>query len=289
MFHLLSYFFTQAAATTLQTMTMVADGAIAQGTVGYRFTENYRLLAAKALAANLTAVEFSSPTLNALSKWAVYPFDLSATIPGNPNIDDYRQFAPSLPTYEDVSALVSNSLVGAQTSILHAWIGTQQWTPDMSIIQQMASGNDPYIGRRMTMFVNPTLNKGAFGWGADANVVFEQLPRGGVYAVIGGNVVAANCTAWRINFPRMPLYHGRKLFPGDICSNALGDVPNWRMRPWMGVWGCFHTWEPFFMSLFGAAAGTVQITGFLDLVYLGGNQDPNSALNNALTVLGNAA
>lgn len=289
MFHLLSYTTTTAGAVALSNLGMVADGAIAQGVTGYRFTEPYKLLAAYVHAATLTQAEITSPTLNGLSLWNVYPVDLSLNIPANPNVNDFRSFAPMLPMYEDVNLAVSDTAAAGEQIIGHEWIGTQNWSPDLGILTQMYGGNDPYIGRRMTIKSSTTLNKGAGAWGADVALTFEQLPRGGVYAVIGGDCVAAACSAWRINFTRQPLYMGRKLFPGDIVSQAYGDVPKKQGRNWMGVWGVFHTWELPFGSLFGQAAGTVAVNLALDVVYLGGNVDPTSVLNKALDVLGNAA
>lgn len=289
MFHLLSYTTTTAGAVTLSNLGMVADGSIAQGSTGYRFTERYRLLSAFIHGASLTQAEIRSPTLDGLARWNVWPLTLSLNIPGNPQVDDYRAFAPYLPMYEDVNFAVSDTAVGGEQIIAHEWIGTDGWSPDLGILTHMYGQGDPYIGRRFTINSTTTLNKGAGAWGADVALTFEQLPRGGVYAVIGGEVVAAACSAWRINFPRQPLYHGRKLFPGDIVQQAVGDVPKKQGRNWMGVWGVFHTWELPFGSLFGQAAGTVATNGNYDVVYLGGNQDPTSVFNRALEVLGNAA
>jgi hypothetical protein len=289
LFHLLTYTYTQAAASNLATMSMVADGAIAQGTTGYRFTEPYRVLAVYGGAAAMTQLEWSSPQLNAMSKWNVWPVNLSANVPANPNIDDYRAFAPELPMMEDISMLVSDSAAGAETMQAHVWIGTKNWSPSLGIVQGMYGANDPLIGRRMKIKFTSTPTKVANSWSADAAIAFEQLPRGGVYCVVGGIVQAAACTAWRINFPRQPLYQGRKLFPGDICQQAYGDVPNWRMDPWLGPWGVFHTWEPPFFDIYGLAAGAVTATGVLDCVYLGGAINPDHVLQQALAVLGNAA
>lgn len=289
MFHLLSYTTTTGAAVTLSNLGMVADGTIAQGNTGYRFTEPYRLLAVYAHAAALTQAEIRSPTLDGLSRWNVWPFDTSLNIPANPQIVDYTQFAPQLPLYEDVNFAVSDTAVGGEQIIAHEWIGTQGWSADLGILQSMYGGNDPYIGRRMTLNFTTTLNKGAGAWGADVALTFEQLPRGGVYAVIGGDVVAAACSAWRINFPRQPLYRNRKLFPGDLVTQAVGTVRKKQPPSWLGVWGVFHTWELPFASLFGQAAGTVAVNGNLEVVYLGGNIEPTSVLNNAMQVLANAA
>lgn len=289
MFHLLAYTNAPAGAVVLTNMGMVADGAIAQGSTGYRLTEPYRALGAYAHAALLTQAELRSPTLNGLALWNVYPTATSLNNPANPNVDDYRAFAPRLPMYEDISAVYSDTAVGGERADLFLWLGTDGWSADLSVLQAMYGQGDPYIGRRIAVNSTTTLNKGLATWGADAALTFEQLPRGGVYAVVGANIVAAACPAFRINFTRQPLYRGRKLFPGDLCSQAYGDVPHKMGRNAWGIWGVFHTWELPFASLYGQAAGTQAINGVIDLVYLGGNQDPQGVLNNALTVLSNAA
>lgn len=290
MFHLLTWQTSSAAAVTIGTaMGMVADGAIAQGTTGYRFTENYKALAAYNHGASLTQVEFRSPTINALGLWNSWPLNLSLNQPSNYQVDDFRSFTPSLPLYEDFQCNAADSAVGGEKFDVAMWIGSQNHQTNLGVLDAMINKGEAYAGRRITVNSTTTLNKGAQGWGADVALTFEQLPRGGVYAVIGGQAVAAACMAWRINFTRMPLYQGRKLFPGDLVNQAVGDVPNKLGRNWLGVWGVFHTWELPFASLYGQAAGTVAWNGNLDLVYLGGNSDYGTVFNNALTVLGNAA
>lgn len=290
MFHLAAYTSTSSGAITDTALGMVADGALAQGSTGYRFTEPYRLLAAFARGAALTKAGFRSPSLNGLGLWTIYPLQLALNIASNPQVDDYRSFAPQVPLYEDFSAVVSDTQAAGEEIEVLAWLGTQNWTSDLSVLQGMASGNDPYVGRRMTLFSSTVVPKGAKAWGADTALTFDQIPRGGVYAVIGGVCVAAATLAWRLNFPKQPLYRGgRKLFPGDLTSQALGDAPN-RFGPnWMGVWGIFHTWEMPFISIFGTAAANVTINLALQVVYLGGLNNPDQSLQNAAQMLANAA
>lgn len=287
MFHLLSYTNTPAGAVTLANMGMVADNsAIAQGSTGYRFYQPFRLLAAFAHAAAMTQAEIRSSTLDGMARWNIWPLNLSLNIPGNPQIDDYRDFAPVLPMFEDVNLAYSDTAVGGEQADVFAWIGTPGWTRDLSGLTSLFSGSDPYIGRRLTVNSTTTLNKGAKAWGADVALTFEQLPRSGAYAVLGGECVAAACGAWRINFPNNPMYQGKKLYPGDIVQQAVGDVPKKQGRNWLGVWGVFHTLELPFASLFGQAAGTVAVNLNLDLVYLGGSQDPVGVMQRALQYLG---
>jgi hypothetical protein len=290
MFHLAAYKTSSGAAVAIGTsMSMVADGYTAQGTTGYRLTDPHRLAAAYSRGASNTQAEFRSPTLNGLGLWNVWPLNLSANVPANPQVDDYRAFAPFIPTYEDFEGHTANSNGAGEQFDLFAWLATPNHRFDLSLIPAMVSSGDPYIGRRLTLNSTTTLNKALQGWGADVALTFEQLPRGGVYAVLGGECVAAACEAWRINFPRSPLYAGRKPFPGSICQQAVGDVPNKLGRNWLGIWGVFHTWELPFASLYGIAAGTVAVNLNLDVVYLGPGDPSGSVFQNALTVLGNAA
>lgn len=295
MHHLLTYQTSSAAAVVIGTsMGMVADGAFAQGNTGYRFVERYKMLAAYNHGASLTQVEFRSPTINALGLWNTWPLNLSLNQPSNYQVDDMRSYAPIIPQMEDFEAHAADSAVGGEKFDVACFIGTENHRTDEMHVNQlldaMTNKGEAYAGRRITVNSTTTLNKGAQGWGADVALTFEQLPRGGVYAVIGGQAVAAACMAFRINFPRHPLYKSsRKLFPGDLVNQAVGDIPNRLGRNWLGVWGVFHTWELPFASLYGQAAGAVAWNGNLDLVYLGGNDNYGSVFNNALTVLGNAA
>lgn len=295
MHHLLTYATSSAGAVVIGTsMGMVADGAFAQGNTGYRFVERYKMLAAYNHGASLTQVEFRSPTLNALGLWNSWPLNLSLNQPSNYQVDDMRNYSPIIPQMEDFEAHAADSAVGGEKFDVAVFVGTENhktheedWLP---VLNAMMNTGEAYVGRRITVNSTTTLNKGAQGWGADTALTFEQLPRGGVYAVIGGQAVAAACMAWRINFPRHPLYKSaRKLFPGDLVNQAVGDVPNKLGPTWLGIWGVFHTWELPFASLYGQAAGTVAWNGNLQLVYLGGNDSYGSVFNNALTVLGNAA
>jgi hypothetical protein len=284
-FHLASYQSTTGAAIVLQNLGMVADGMVAQGSTGYRLTDPFNLLAAYAHAVAITQAEIRSPTLDAVGRFNVFPFDTSLNIPSNPNIVDYRAVKPALPLYEDLNFAVSDTQAAGEQIVAHEWWGTPGWNQDyMSLVSQMG-GSDTYIGRRYTLNSTTTLNKGLMSWGADVALTFEQTPRGGIYAVIGGVCVAAACSAWRINFPKQPPYNGRKMQPGDLVQQAAGNVPH-KLGPlaW-GVWGVFHTWELPFASLFGFAAGTVAINLNLEVVYLGGNTNPGEVFNRAMSIL----
>jgi hypothetical protein len=79
----------------------------------------------------------------------------------------------------------------------------------------------------------------------------------------------ANSHAFLLNFPRQPQVNGRKLFPGWVCNNAIGNIPYPQNRQWLGHWGTFHNFEPPTLSIWSTAAGAGTEEVRLDLVFHG--------------------
>ena len=101
---------------------------------------------------------------------------------------------------------------------------------------------------------------------------FSQSLRGGVYSVIGGFVQGTNSAAWRLIFPRNKMYRGRRLRPGGLIQNAIGDVLPNCIHPLAAAWGekgRFHTFELPTIEVFGTAAASTTYQAFLILKYLG--------------------
>jgi hypothetical protein len=262
-FHLLAYSNVFAGAATLQDATAVADANFSIRNGHYILTEPYNLLAATGLGATLSAMEFNVPSINALGKHNLFPPITSLTVPANPNIDDYTDSPPRLPINEEIAIAQSDTAAETATALL--WIGTPDWNRNIPS-QQPGQG---ILMRRIRVLATQSVTKVANAWSADTALTFETTLRGGVYSVVGASCVAAGCQAFRINFPRRPLYSGRKTLPGDLCIQTFGNQI-WRKGPnWLGEWGRFHTFEPPFIEVFGSAAGAVTTQLFLDLIYLG--------------------
>jgi hypothetical protein len=230
----------------------------------YIFTESYRLLAASLIGVSVTRGRFQVPHWNAIGEFVLFNANRSLQPPSNPQWDWYIARQPWIPTNEEFQVQFSNNL-GAATEIENCvlQVVTEDWS------QNIPQG-DLLLPVRVSFTVTPTLN----AWSGPQLLTFSAALRGGVYAVVGGVLQGTNAVAWRIIFPRYKLYHGRKLRPGGLIQNAIGDVIANQWDPWtmaMGEWGRFHTFEPPTIEVFGTAAGSITYQGFLWLVYLGEN------------------
>jgi len=220
-------------------LTAVGDPDFSQRNGHYIFTEKYNIISLAHFEASAIRSNLSAPTWNALGKMNIWPVNVSANIPtpGPPRIDERFDLPLPVPLNEEVQFQVSNNL-GAATE--QAWglmqIATSDWT------QNIPRGVMPIMVRATVTF-----NPGSLVWSGPQVLAFEQSLRGGVYAVVGAEVQAPAVIAFRLIFPRYKLYNGRKLRPGWICQQAVGDLiyPQQVDGPmaW-GEWGRFHTFEP---------------------------------------------
>jgi hypothetical protein len=143
-------------------------------------------------------------------------------------------------------------------------IGTSDW-----------NANIPRGRQRIRVKATASVASVSLAWtGANAFTLAASL-RGGVYAVIGASCQCATYGLFfRLIFPRTKLYHGRKLRPGWLCNNALGDIDAavvYTNPTHLGVWGYFHTFELPTFEFWGNAAHAATQILILDLVYLGEN------------------
>lgn len=235
----------------------------------YIFTEDYNLAAIAVVGASVTRGRFQSSTLTAVGELAIFSANRSATVPSNPFVE---MLMPSgqwlnLPKNEEIQVQVSNNLGAAteqETAVL--WVTTDDWTANLPT---PAAAPFNITGKiRATFTVTPTVN----AWSGGQNIVLSAGLRNGVYAVVGGYCQGANAAAWRIIFPKFKLYNGRKMRPGGLIQNAVGDIPAFNFpygeRIW-GEWGRFHTFELPTVEVFGLTASSTTYQLFLDVVYLG--------------------
>jgi hypothetical protein len=82
-------------------------------------------------------------------------------------------------------------------------------------------------------------------------------------------VQSANSRAFRLFFPRAKEYFGRIMRPGMLVSAAFGNMVYPDIAFTLGEWGRFHTFEPPQIEEYADAAGADNITGFMDVTYLG--------------------
>lgn len=273
-FVLLNYNVAAAAAGASNVdLTAATDADFSQRNGHYIFTESYRLAAAIPVGASLTKGRYQVPTWNAVGQFDIFNVNRNLNPPSNTQFDSYLHYPVKVPTNEEFQVQLSNNL-GASTEIENCAL--LLITDDWSQQQQQSSMVPPMLVVDATFTVTPTLN----AWSGPQALTFTQSLRGGVYSVAGAQLQGGNSAFFRLIFPRMRMYNGRKLRPGFAVQNAVGNVPSDIIRPWMiglGEWGQFHTFEPVQCEVFGTAAASTTYTLFLWLVWLG----PQSSLYGA--------
>lgn len=264
MFQLLAYQVTAGVNDSNVDMVAVADPNFTRrggssGAGHFIFTEPYQLLGASHHGASATDLRFNVPSWNAIGRQHVWPVNRSATIQSDPRIMDLRRYPWQIPINEEV-ALEESGNLGAATEqeFSTLWIAPPSW-----------NGNMPKGQGMFWLRFTATITVIANAWSADVNITMAENIKGGVYSVIGAEAQAAGLIAFRLNFPRAMLYNGRKLLPGDLGTQAIGNQdPRWDPFAW-GEWGRFHSFElPQFEALSISGGGTA-IEGRLLVVYLG--------------------
>lgn len=258
-FALLGYQVATGGSVTDLDMTAIVDSDFSQRNSHYIFTEHYRLLAHAAFGANLTRLNVQVPTWNAIGRFNLWPFNKSADIPSPPQIGWLRQAMPDIPINEEYTVKVTDS--ASETPDYFMWLATQDW-----------SANLPAYKLLIPVRVTATVTIVAHAWSALGALTFEQSLRGGTYAVCGAQFQGTHMTAFRLVFPKYRLYNGRKLRPGSLAQNAIGDLEESAIynNPFVwGEWGRFFTFEQPQLEITGNTAGSTTIEGRLWLAYLG--------------------
>lgn len=256
MHHILAYTLTSGAAATFSDMTAATDPTFTTRNNHVIFTDDMRLLEAFILGATLIDARLRAPHIDAYSLHHFYPPQASATVPSNPQLDDYRGNPLRLPQSEEIAIEMSNN--AAETDQAFLVVAPPGWNANLSRGEQ-----------RLTVRFTAAATRVANAWSADAAITFESRLRSGVYAINGIELAEAATLAFRLNLPRSSFYNGRKLFPGTIANNATTNAPARQGRNRYGEWGRFHTFEQPLLSVFSTAAGAGAEVGFMDLTYLG--------------------
>lgn len=267
-FHLAAYTFASTGGLSLKDMTALVDPAFSQRNGHYIFSEPYQLLAGYAIGKTITDVRLNMPSVNAVAYQHVQLVNQSIKPPSPDVMEDYRSNPLQIPQYEEMAWLVSDGGSAAEQESLLMFISPPGW-----------NRNVPQGQSRLTVKATATPNVGAYAWGQQSIITFETTLKGGWYSVVGCECLDTSLLAIQLNFPRMPLFNGRKLFPGTRCIQTPGAWPLFYDRGWVGWWGTFHSFELPQMLAMGYAAGTGSSTLFFDLVYHGGTPPPNLVSN----------
>jgi hypothetical protein len=266
-YHTLVYNASAAGVNAVNTdFAAATDSEISQRNSHYVFTESYRLLCASLVGVSVTRGRFQVPRWNAIGELTIFNANRALNPPSNCQWDTYIYNPPRIPQVEEFQVQASNNL-GAATEIENVvlQIADDNWS------QNIEQGEGSFPGAfvvRATATITPTLN----GWSGANNIVLSQSLRGGTYAIVGTVVQGTNAVAYRWIFPRNRLYHGRRLRPGGLTQNVIGDVYNNQIDPWvmaLGTLGYFNTLELPQIEVFGTVAGAITYQIFIWMVRLG--------------------
>lgn len=259
MFHFLAYHKATGAASTDQQMIAVTDAEFTIRNSNFIFTEPYKLLAAGAQGATITRANFFMPSWNAYSLFNIWPLILSADMAANPNMMELFDRPLDIPMNEEMQI---NNTDGASENVdAYVCVGTPDWNsniPPGRIIGPV----------RMTSTVTGVIGS----WVTGNALTAQQNLQNGVYAVVGAQCQGDDGLAFRLNFPKVRRGSPRKMRPGWLMQQAIGDRPTPREQwnPYfLGEWGRFHTFELPTIELYAVAADSVPMVLYLWLVFLG--------------------
>lgn len=244
---ILPYLLATGGAVTDTGMNAVTDPEFSQRNNHFIFTEDYRLLAAVAMGANITRANFSMPSWNAWGLNNIWPVMLSsANILSPPRVAWFPGAMPMVPQNEEMAVNVTDSASeNAQVFIV--------------LTNPSFSKNLPPGQPTLCIRATSTITQVAGGWSAAGALTFQQNLRGGVYSLIGAEVQGSGTAAFRFIFPRSRFYQGRRIRPGWLAQQAIGDLPEPRLQIdpyYFGEWGRFHTFEPPQMEIYSIAGSS---------------------------------
>lgn len=259
MHHILPYNVSAGVNATDTDLTGTTDSEFSKRGNHFILSEPYNLLAAYAGGASLIRARFNMPKINAVGRHQLWPINRSASVPSPYNMDDYRDNPLPLPMDEELAVEISNNLGAA----------TEQENVFLFIAPQTWNRNLPQGLQTLTLRVTATPIGVAQAWSALTALTFSDNLRAGWYAVTGMQVQGANALAARLVFARSTMYNNRKLRPGVIVSQAIGDIAQQMWDGGFGEFGRFHSFELPQLEVWANAAGAITMEIRLNVVYLG--------------------
>lgn len=268
MFHLLNFNNPVAGVNDAGVaMTAVPDGEVyAPNSTSYLLTEPYRLKRATMVGTSALRATLKSASLNLVGERTIYSVNRALEPGASPEFDDYEPVYPRLPLNEQIQVADYNNL-GASTEIENV---------GLTIIPDTWSSQLPQVPNVFVAKATFTLTHTLNGWSGGQALTLSQTLQGGTYAVIGAVLQADDAVFFRLIFNRNRLYNGRKLRPGALVQNAVGNALSSRHGRNvldMGVWGYFNTIELPACETFGTAADSTACILYLWLAQMSTSVD----------------
>lgn len=260
MFHLLAWSEAGiAAGATDADINAVVDDEITTRNNHFILTEPFNALCFTCIETSVTRARLNIPTINAIARHQIFPIHRSSTVPSDFRWQDFRDWPFKLPVNEELAVEATNDL-GAATEVSNAFsiIAPPSWNRNL-----------PRGGQRINVRATGALAGVAQSWSGNGALTFAENLRGGWYTVVGAQCFDAGSLAFRLNFARPYMYGGRKLRPGNLCMEAIGNTPPFDYGNGFGVWGSFHSFEPPQFQILANASGASTQEIRLDLIYTG--------------------
>lgn len=259
MFHPLIYEEALAAGATAGDMDAVADDEFTRRNDHYIVTDPFNVLAMYYQAASAIRARLNVPEVNAIARHQIWPVFRSATVPDDPRIQDFRSNLFPLSQNEEIAVEGANDLaMGTENSTCVIWIAPPTWNRNL-----------PRGSQRLVIRATGATAGVAQSWSTLGALTFAENLRGGWYAIVGCECFDAGSLAFRFVFSKPYMYAGRKLRPGNLCMEALGNRPCLQINDTFGVWGYFHSFEPPQFQIYANATGASVQEFWIDVIYLG--------------------
>lgn len=246
--HVAAYFASLTNGTTTAN-TIVSDQVLTpSGTTGFILPRPGRLRMAYSAGASLTAVQINTPSLRYVGLPFVGPVNLALAVPSPPNVTDWGEMGPPIPTVDSISVIHTLGGGAPENELTALWFSFGNASVPAGPIYRL----------RFTA----TITCVAGTWVTGALTPDTTLPQG-TYAVVGMDAFGTNLALARLIFP------GSFFRPGCLARNTTGTVPAPQFANGsMGVYGTFKSVNLPNLEALSIGACTAQ-TVFLDLVRTG--------------------
>jgi hypothetical protein len=248
-FHLAAFSGSLTNGSTNAAVAVVNDGVLTpSGTTQFLLPYPAQLRLAYSAGANITNARINTPSLRYVGLPSVGPLNLTLTVPSPPNVADFGQMGPTLPTADGIS--VEHSLGGAAPE--------QEMTALWLMNRFVPRPSGPTYRLRFTGTIAAVANT----W-VNGSMTPDQTLPAGRYAIVGLDAVGTNLVLVRLLFP------GTKWRPGCLARNAVGNVsaPQFTNGD-LGLYGVFDSVNVPNFDILSTGANAAQ-TVFMDVVRIG--------------------
>lgn len=230
-------------------LTPVQDNVLTiTGTTQFLVPEPMQLRAGIVKGATIQRGRINTPSLRYINLPYIAPVDVGLTVASPPNVADFGEFGPTLPTADGISVEVTMSAGAPEVDCALLLLRKG--------IRSVAPGQEYRV-----RFVG-AITAVAGSWAAGIMTPDSTLPAG-VFAINGMDAQGTNLIAARLIFP------GGGYRPGCLARNALTSIKHPLFtNDELGIYGTFDSVNVPSLEIYAEGANTAQEL-YLDLVRIG--------------------